>query len=238
MSFAFFDLDQTLIPYDTQALFCQFILKRHPLRRAYLAAFLPALPLAPLRIIGETGLKRLFLNYLCGMTKSQLEIHVGTFVNEVIAPLLYPSVVAELKQHQAAGLTTILNTASPDFYAQEIARHLEFDHCFATKIDLGTSDIVPFTPRIIGGNNKGPAKLRAMAHLLPTPRPIPGSIAYSDSHADLPMLLMAENAVMVHPTAKLSAAGSERGWKTLTPPRPFRSKFQHHCNLLRQVVGI
>lgn len=60
MSLALFDLDQTLIPYDTQALFCQHILKRHPLRRAYLLAFLPVLPFAAVRLIGERGLKRVF----------------------------------------------------------------------------------------------------------------------------------------------------------------------------------
>lgn len=38
---AFFDLDQTLVPYDTQALFFQHVLHREWYRRAYLLFFLP-----------------------------------------------------------------------------------------------------------------------------------------------------------------------------------------------------
>lgn len=238
MSFALFDLDQTLIPYDTQALFCNFILKRHPLRRSYLATFLPALPFAGLKLIGEHGLKRLFLNYLWGMKLSDVENHVREFVQKTVLPLIYPSVLAELQQHQAAGMTTILNTASPDIYAHEIAKALKFDHCFATRIDLEGCTRMPFTPKIIGTNNKGAVKLTAMAHLLPSERPIPGSVAYSDSHADLPMLRIAESATMVHPTPKLAAEGNAKGWRTLTPPRPFQSAAQHHWQTVRHVVGL
>ena len=237
MSLALFDLDQTLIPYDTQALFCQHILKRHPLRRAYLLAFLPMLPFAAVRLIGERGLKRVFLNYLYGMTKSQVEQEVKEFVAETVLPLIYPSVLEELQKHQANGLTTVLISASPDIYAHEIARALKFDHCFATRIDLAGHDTIPFTPKIIGPNNKREAKLVAMADLLPPDRPIPGSFAYSDSHADLPMLRIVEHAVMVHPTPTLAAEGNAKGWKTMTPPRPFQTKGEHHWQVFKQVIG-
>lgn len=44
--FAFFDLDHTLLPFDTQALFCNFILQREGWRRVWLLWFLPCVPLA------------------------------------------------------------------------------------------------------------------------------------------------------------------------------------------------
>jgi HAD superfamily hydrolase (TIGR01490 family) len=237
--FAFFDLDQTLIPYDTQALFCQFVLRRHGWRRLYLATWLPALPLAGLRLIGHRGLKSVFLNYLWRLPKTELHTLVQEFVTTVVTPMLYPAVVAKLREHQAAGLTCILNTASPDFYAQEIARSLQFDHCFATRMDLGVGDRVPFTPQVLGPNNKGANKLPPMADLLQacSARPIPGSYAYSDSHADIPMLRLAEFPVMIHPTPRLAAEGLAHGWTTMTPPRPFSSKWQHHLHTLRQITG-
>ncbi len=262
--FAFFDLDQTLVPYDTQALFCQFVLQRHGWRRIYLATWLPALPLAGLKLIGHRGLKRVFLNYLWRMPKSELEILVKEFVATVVMPMVYPSVLAELQQHQANGLVTIMNSASPDFYAREIARSLKFDHCFATRIDLGSGDRVRFTPNVIGPNNKGQHKLPPMAEILavegdvrrpaptdgnavqpnaglvtsPSTLPIPGSYAYSDSHADLPLLNLAEHGVMVNPTAKLAAMGQAKGWRTMTPARPFHSKLEHHWHTLQQILGL
>jgi len=57
--YALFDLDQTLIPWDTQLLFCDFVVKRMPLRRLYLLIFLPMLPFA--KIIGTENMKRVFL---------------------------------------------------------------------------------------------------------------------------------------------------------------------------------
>ena len=52
MTFALFDLDQTLLPYDTQALFCNFVLRRHGWRRGYLGLFTAA---APLRGVTASG---------------------------------------------------------------------------------------------------------------------------------------------------------------------------------------
>lgn len=236
--FAFFDLDQTLLPYDTQELFCHHVLQQQPWRRWFLASFLPALPLAALRIIGETGLKRLFLNYLWRMPVTELTPLVETFVWETVQPLLYPEIVKELQAHQAAGLTTILTTASPDLYAPAIARLLKFDHCFSTKIDLVRKSRIPFTPRLIGPNNKGTAKVVAMQSLLPEGRPIPGSHAYSDSHADLPLLRLAEFPTAIHPTPRLASECATHGWRTLFPPRPFQTKTQQFRHTLRHVLGL
>ena len=262
--FAFFDLDQTLVPYDTQALFCQFVIKRHGWRRIYLLTWLPALPLAGVKLIGHRGLKRVFLNYLWRLPKTELEMLVKEFVDTVVMPMVYPSVLAELQQHQANGLVTIMNSASPDFYAREIARSLKFDHCFATRIDLGTGDRVRFTPDVIGPNNKGQHKLPPMAEILavegdvrrpsstaadpshasaglvtsPSTGPLLGSYAYSDSHADLPLLGLAEHAIMVNPTKKLAAVGQTKGWRTMTPERPFKSKLEHHFHTLQQILGL
>jgi HAD superfamily hydrolase (TIGR01490 family) len=244
LSYAFFDLDQTLLPYDTQALFCQHVLQREGWRRAYLLVFLPVVPLAALKLIGSRGLKRVFLSYLWRMPKTRLAEHVESFVSEKVKPLIYPELRAELEKHQAAGHITVLNTASPEIYAHAIARMLGFQHCYATRVDLGTGDRVPFCPAIIGTNNKRAAKLPAMREILPPgaldagAAPIPGSHAYSDSHADLPMLSLAESATMVHPTAELAAAGAVKGWQTVRPRRPFAGKWGYRIACFRQAFGL
>ena len=68
---ALFDLDQTLIAWDTQLLFCNWVLRREPSRRAYLLLFLPFLVLA--RVLGSEGLKRIFLSFLWRMPRQRLE---------------------------------------------------------------------------------------------------------------------------------------------------------------------
>ena len=236
--FAFFDLDKTLLPYDTQALFCHHILGQHGWRRLFLASYLPALPIAALGVTGELQLKRLFLNYLWHMPLDELRQQARQFVAETVRPLLYPEIVAELKRHQAAGLTTILTTASPDIYTTEISNLLGFDHCFATKVNLVGRSRVPFMPGLLGPNNKREAKVEAMRTLLPETRPIPGSYAYSDSHADLPLLRLAEFPIAVHPSARLARECQLHGWPSLHPPRPYRSQFEKHWHTLRHVLGL
>jgi hypothetical protein len=41
MRYAFFDLDHTLLPFDTQTLFCNYVLHRHPGVSSSTLLFLP-----------------------------------------------------------------------------------------------------------------------------------------------------------------------------------------------------
>lgn len=238
--YALFDLDQTLIPWDTQLLFCNFVLKRMPLRRLYLLLFLPLLPLA--RLIGTEGMKRAFLNYLWRLTPDELDALAGEFVAEILPGTFYSEMLDVLDQQKQLGRTTVLSSASPEIWVKPIAEKLGFDHFFGTRLEVG--DHVRLFPKIIGGNNKGANKLRKMRHVLPdgfdpcSGDVLPDSHGFSDSHADLPMLLICENASMVHPTEKLREKGAERNWQTHTPGRPTSGKRQFALACLRQALGV
>ena len=67
---ALFDLDQTLIAWDTQLLFCNWVLRKEPVRRLYLLIFLPFLVFS--RVLGAEGMKRIFLSFLWRMPRSRL----------------------------------------------------------------------------------------------------------------------------------------------------------------------
>ena len=134
-------------------------------------------------------------------------------------------------QHHAEGRLLVLNSASPDFYARAIAEEFGFDLCYATPIELEGRARFPFRPAITGENNKRAAKLRRMADILPehidpeAPVPIPDSFGYSDSSSDIPLLSLCpdENNTQIHPSPKFRAYGEARGWRVLTPPRPYGS---------------
>lgn len=237
MSFAIFDLDQTLLPYDTQVLFCNHVLRQHPLRRAYLALFAPATLLRATGLLSTRTLKRVFLSYLHGLSQTQLEKLVLSFVEDVVLPALYPEVVAELERHKAAGRILILNSASPHFYVGAIGTRLGFHHSIGTAVRLPSP--MPLFPQIDGPNNKYDAKLHAMRHLMPTELslPLPGAWAYSDSKADLPLLRFVENPVTVHPDPFLANIAVSEHWPILTPlrPNPTRATYFRDCAL--QALG-
>lgn len=239
MAYALFDLDQTLLPYDTQALFANFVLQREGGRRAYLALFAAALPLRAVGIAGAEGMKRVFLSYLYKMPRARLTELAHEFAENVVPPLLYPEIMAEVERHRAAGRTLILSTASPEFYATAIARVLRFDHVFGTRI-LWESDEMALIPKLDGPNNKHAEKLKRMRHLFEGEMslPLPASYAYSDSAADLPMLRYVEYAFAVNPDAQLAAAAEKEHWTILRPRRPQATKFQFLMDCAKQAAGM
>jgi len=241
--FAFFDLDGTLLRHDTQLLFANHVLRNtSPFRRAYLLLFAPFTPFAAVRILRSREMKQLFLSYLFCMPGDQLRELVEDFAKNVVPAVAYPEMLEEVTRHKNEGRTLVLNTASPAFYADAIARELGFDHCIATRVI--TADPMPLVPQIDGPNNKRTAKLPAMRHLLPkgfdidNPIPLPDSYAYTDSIVDVPLLSCAEKGFVVNPDSRLSAVAAERGWETLTPPQPFCCKTAARVATAQQLLGL
>lgn len=240
--YALFDLDHTLLPFDTQGLFCNFILRREPWRRVYLLWFLPCVPLVALKIVSLGFMKRVFCSYLAGMPEERLRGYAREFAETVVARFVYPEVMAELQRHKAEGRVTILNSASPALYVEEVARVLGFDHWVATRLIV--TDPMPWLPTIAGPNNKREAKIPPMLPFLPkgfTAAPgqtLPDSTGYSDSSADVPLLSICERGVMIHPGRKFSAIGALRGWTALRPPRPYAGKWTGRLVSLHQAFGL
>ncbi|CAN5808149.1 HAD family hydrolase [soil metagenome] len=240
-SFAFFDLDHTLLPFDTQAMFCNYVLQQERSRSFFLLGFLPIAILRACKLVPTVTAKRAFMGYLTGMDRETLRSRARNFAEKVVKPQIYPELLAIIEAHRSAGRILVLNTASPDFYPHEIARILGFDHCIATKVE--PHDPMPFMPVVIGSNNKREAKIAAMRRELPevaaaTEQQLRDSWSYSDSAADLPLLEFAGNAMLIHPNTALAAIGVDRGWKILKPERPYQTKLGDILCSLQQALGI
>lgn len=212
---ALFDMDGTLFAGDSQLRFCRWILRRHGWRRLYLFWLLPMGILRGLHLINTELMKRAFLAYAWGMPREKLLAECETFVQEEILQILYPPVVERLRAHQAAGDTTVLCSASPDWWTRLVGEALGFTHTIGTPAALAKQ--VELMPRIPApGNNKGANKLVRLAALGITH----AEIGYTDSAADLPMLSICEKAVLVNP--KQSFAEKVNKAEILTPAKGIR----------------
>ena len=236
--YALFDLDQTLIPWDTQLLFCNFVIRKEPLRVLYLLGFVPFSPFA--KWLGPETMKRIFLNYLAGMDANKLDKYAREFVDCLGGQDIYDSVREELDKHRENGQMVILNSASPEIWVKYIAEKLGVEHYFGTQVDINKR--VRLFPDIIGKNNKGKVKIGRMKHLFPKGWQdgdvLPNSCGYSDSHADLPMLMLCERNVMVHPTKKLQIEGEKFGWSLVQPMRPTQGRRAFAIACARQALGL
>jgi HAD superfamily hydrolase (TIGR01490 family) len=231
---ALFDFDGTLIPWDTQVLFADFVLRREPVRRLYLPLFLACLPAAG--ILGDEGMKRVFLSYLWGVDKERLGGWTREFAATWVPGRCYPEVVEKLERHRAAGHLTVLASASPDFYVREVGRLLGFDVALGTAVEVG--DRVGLFPDL--SNHKGSAKVRRLSELLGPPGAgvWAGSHGYTDSSADLPMMRCCEGGTVVNPSPRLTLEAERRGWEVLRPPVPWKSRTDKAVRILRFIAGI
>ncbi len=212
---ALFDMDGTLFAGDSQLRFARWILRRHGWRRLYLLWLLPMGLLRGLHIINTQRMKRAFLAYAWGMKREALQAECEQFVQQEILQALYPPVLEKLRAHQAAGDTTVLCSASPDWWTQLVGKALGFTHTIGTPTALAERvELMPAIPA--PGNNKGANKLIRLASIGIEH----AEIGYTDSAADLPMLSICDKAVLVNP--KESLIRQVPGAEVLTPPKGLR----------------
>lgn len=242
MRYAFFDLDHTLLPFDTQTLFCNFVLRRHPWRIVLHLWFIPFALGRALGLVSTATAKRAFLSYLAGMKRAHLRRLARDFAHDCVDTWIYPELRAEILRHKHQRRVLVLNTASPDFYATEIAHVLGFDHCVATLFDIGAT--VDLRPAILGTNNKREAKISAMKQAVPGVAALTDEQrfhcwAYSDSAADIPLLEFCGNRVLVHPSGALRAHFPQADVTVLAPARPYSfGKLGDMLAALRQMLGL
>jgi HAD superfamily hydrolase (TIGR01490 family) len=217
-------------------LFCQFVLKRHALRRFFLPFAAAVAPAGLFGVLDARELKRVFLSYLWLMPRDRVFSLAREFADSIVPPLVFPELLAEIARHRNDGRTLVLNSASPEFYVREIGRVLGFDHCFGTRVEVPARQ--PLIAEIDGDNNKHEAKLPRMEAAGLLPCDTADSWAYSDSTADLPMLRLVKNAVCINPGTRLTTIASEEGWTVLRPPRPWNSRAGQAGVVLRQVLGL
>ena len=202
--YALFDMDQTLVPWDTQLLFCNWVLREEPLRRLFLLLFLPMLVF--LKVLGAEGMKRVFLSFLWGIRRERLEELVEGFVAHYVTEEFYPEMLEEVKREKAKGRITVMTSASPEIYAVPIGRALGFDHSFGTRVEYG--EVMPLFPDFTRGNNKGAVKVARLEEELGIELregKLANSSGFSDSKADLPMLEICEEVTAVHPEGVFGA---------------------------------
>jgi HAD superfamily hydrolase (TIGR01490 family) len=229
---ALFDLDGTLIAWDCQLLFRNLVLRHEPWRGIFLPVFLAFLPF--LKLLGDGGMKRIFLCYLWQMPAETLASYSRDFAKSLM-PSIYPELREKLEKHRATGHLLILSSASPEFYVSEIGKELGFHLTLGTEVALGS-----FFPDL--ENHKGSAKVRRLQKLLPASYFHGGQLrhchGYTDSSADLPMLALCQQATTVNPSPQLTALAEASGWEILRPARPWKWLGGFYLRVLGLLLGI
>lgn len=208
---AVFDLDGTVTRCDTFLRFLVGCLLRSPGRWwvAPALAWAVAMHFAGRR--DNAWLKAFFLARIVGRRPvDPVERWADRHVDRVLESALRPGAVAEIARLRAEGVRLVLASASPDIYVPALARRLGFDDVICTRARRDADG--RWTGVLDGGNCMGDEKLlRVAGRLAAIGLAMPAAVAYSDHHADLPLLRAAGRAFAVNPTRTLAAAAAAHG---------------------------
>jgi HAD superfamily hydrolase (TIGR01490 family) len=213
-----FDLDDTLLPLDSDKAWCDFVVELSwvdgPSFRARSEEFYAQYKAKQLDVHAYIAF---VVEPLRQRSAYELAQAHERFMAEVITPQLRPAALDLVRQHQSQGDAIALVTATNEFVTAPIARALGIEELLAVQLERSAEGV--FTGRIHGTPTYREGKVLRVEqwlHARGQRWTQFGKISvYSDSANDLPLLERATHPVATNPTEELQAIAQARGWPTL-----------------------
>lgn len=215
MALAIFDLDNTLLGGDSDYLWGRFLAENHIVDPEVYHD-------ANLAFYHDYQAGRLdinaFLEFVFTPLKDNSMVDLlqwrEAYLQQKIMPIMLPKARALVEQHRQQGDTLLIITATNSFLTTPIAEKLGIEHLIATNPELIDGR---FTGKVAGIPSFQHGKVsRLQDWLTEHQQTLAGSIFYSDSHNDLPLLEKVETPVAVDPDETLRQVAQQRGWKILS----------------------
>ena len=217
---ALFDLDHTLIPFDSGLAWTRFLVARGVLTADDESRYLDFCHQYVAGTLDIHAMHRAGLRPLLGVSRATLAQWLRAFEREMAARVP-PQALALVRRHLDARHLCAIVTATERLIAEPFARLFGVDHLVATcaaTVD-GTPDAA-FTGEIDGAPCFRAHKVSHVnawltAHSSATATGLAGfhtSWFYSDSISDLPLLEAVSHPVAVRPDDRLRAHAASAGW--------------------------
>jgi HAD superfamily hydrolase (TIGR01490 family) len=215
---ALFDLDNTLLPIDSDVCWAQFLVDRNVVNAQWYSQrndYFYAQYCSGTLDIYE------FLDFqlapLAQHPRSQLLAWREEFMRDVIRPQIHLPARELVRQHQQEGALCAIVTATNSFITGPIAREFHVEHLIATEIEIGADG--NFTGKPAGLPSFREGKVTRVEQWLALQglglADFSESWFYSDSMNDLPLLARVGSPVAVNPDSRLRAHAQAQGWDVL-----------------------
>jgi HAD superfamily hydrolase (TIGR01490 family) len=219
---ALFDLDQTLIPMDSDYEWGQFTVRLGWRDATHFAAanavFYERYKAGTLDIAEYTAFATAALREQ-GMAHGP-EVVVAAhqrYMSEVVQPRITPRALELVRQHQAAGDQVLIVTATNEFVTRPIADAFGVANLIAIELERDAQGLP--TGRIHGTPSFREGKVIRVTQWLAargwTWHDVAQSTFYSDSINDLPLLERVSHPIATQPDDRLRAIAAARGWPIL-----------------------
>jgi HAD superfamily hydrolase (TIGR01490 family) len=213
-----FDLDDTLLPLDSDHAWGEFVIRlgwvdEADFRRrndAYFALYQAGT--LDIHAYIDFATEPLRARHVVELAAAQQR-----FMQEVIAPALRPAALALVHRHQAQGDLVALVTATNDFITTPIAAAFGIADLIAVRLARDAGGTI--SGRIDGLPSYREGKVVRVEEWLRSRGLHWGDFGrisvYSDSVNDLPLLERASEPVATNPSPALEAMARQRGWRIL-----------------------
>ena len=217
MKLALFDLDHTLIPFDSGMAWTRFLAGRGVLPADAPERYVAACQGYADGQLDIRALHRTTVKPLSEATPAQLAEWAQAYEVEM-APRLTETMQAVARRHRDAGDLCVLVTASPRFLAEPFARLFNIPYVLAT--ESARDEQQRLTGEIVGDPCFREYKIQHVeawltARSLSLASSFEESWFYSDSFNDLPLLEAVTHPVAVRPDARLREHALREGWPVL-----------------------
>lgn len=218
MNLALFDLDNTLLPLDSDYEWGQFLVRAGAVdadafskrNQEFFEQYQNG-TLNPIEYLEFT------FGTLSRFPRQQLDEWHAQFMAEIIQPAIHSVARALVHEHQSAGDLVAIITATNRFVTAPIAQAFNVPHLIAAEPEV--RDGGEITGRLIGtppfGNGKVVNTHEWLATLGKTLESFERSTFYSDSQNDIPLLSVVTNPVATNPNASLRAHAVLHNWPIL-----------------------
>ena len=218
MNLCLFDLDDTLLPLDSDHAWGEFVIS--------------------LGWVDEASFRRTNDSFFAQYQAGQLDVHGyiefatrplrerssdelmaahRLFMQRVIEPQLRDSARDLVRFHQASGDRVVLVTATNEFVTAPIAAAFGIESLIAVRLERDVRGSI--SGRIEGTPSYREGKVRRVEEWLGEQglswADCDRITVYSDSLNDLPLLEKATDPVATNPSPALLSVATERGWRTL-----------------------
>ena len=213
-----FDLDETLLPIDSDHAWGEFITRLGWVDAAEFRrrndAFFAQYQAGSLDIHAYIAFAT---EPLRARTPAVAEAAHRQFMHEVIAPMLLPAALDLVREHQSREDLVALVTATNDFVTAPIAQAFGIADLLAVRLEREAGGTI--TGRIFGTPSYREGKVTRVQEWLAERRTgwsdFERISVYSDSANDLPLLERATDPVATNPSPALQTIAEARGWRIL-----------------------
>ena len=218
MNLCLFDLDDTLLPIDSDHAWGEFVISLgwvdEPSFRSGNDLFFAQYKAGQLDVHAYIEFAT---RPLRDRSHDELEASRRLFMQRMIEPHLHASARTLVSRHQADGDCVALVTATNEFITTPIAQAFGIQDLIATRLERDARGSI--TGRIQGIPSYREGKVRRVEEWLAAQGASWDDFArvtvYSDSLNDLPLLDKATDPVATNPSPALACLADQRGWRTL-----------------------